>query len=247
MEKKIMKRLMLSLIVCAFMAAPAMAGLSVNYNYIDSATHDLSSPYTSLPGFTVDTFDAATPAGWTYSGTLGVDYNIYNGPLISGKASAPFDGEGGSGSTGKDTTNYLGVPGDDDDGNNNDGEMHKTTVSFGASNLRYLGLHWGSMDNFNEIAFLMGGVVKDTIDGDVVNGDGNGDQWDPLSNRYVNIFTDFNFDSIELRSYDDSTPGTISPYAFELDNLTVAVPVPGAVLLGLLGLSAAGIKLRKFT
>ena len=33
---------------------------------------------------------------------------------------------------------------------------------------------------------------------------------------------------------------------FEMDDVVYAVPVPGAVLLGLLGLSAAGIKLRKF-
>jgi hypothetical protein len=36
-------------------------------------------------------------------------------------------------------------------------------------------------------------------------------------------------------------------YAFEFDNLAAGVvPVPGAVLLGMLGLSIAGIKLRKY-
>ena len=34
---------------------------------------------------------------------------------------------------------------------------------------------------------------------------------------------------------------------FTLDNAVYAVPVPGAILLGILGLSVAGIKLRKFT
>ena len=235
-----MKRLMFITIVCAFMAAPAMAGLVVNYNYIDSATHDLSSPYTSLPGFTVDTFDAATPAGWTYGG----NFAIRNGD-VDGKASAPYDGE--LPGTGKDTTDYLAVP--ELDPSVNDGSASIATLSFGGGEYRYLGLHWGSMDTYNEIQFFLGAALQDTITGGPVasggvNRNGDGQQLVSLANSYVNIFTDFNFDSIELRSY-DTTIGA-SPYAFELDNLTVAVPVPGAILLGILGLSVAGVKLRKY-
>ena len=243
------KLIILSILAMCLSAAPAMAGLYWNYNYVDSATHDLSSPYTSLEGFTVDTYDETpgTPdpsTGWTYSGTQGTDYAIQN-TNVSGAAARPYDPYPTDGGAGPDSTYYLSIP----VGGLpqlNDGTMYSVTVDFHADNLRYLGLHWGSQDNFNEIAFFLGGALQDMIDGDAVNEDGNGNQTDPKSNRYVNIFTDFNFDSIELRSYDLGTPGTIDPYAFELDNLTVAVPVPGAVLLGILGLSAAGIKLRKF-
>jgi hypothetical protein len=164
---------------------------------------------------------------------------------VSGLASAPYDGYGVS--TGKDTTWYLAVPRLDVDPQDS-GLASVATVSFGGGAYYYLGLHWGSMDTYNEIAFLKGGILQDTITGGPfpvgVNRNGEGEQLKTWSNSYVNIFTDFAFDSIELRSY-DTTIGS-SPYAFELDNLTVAVPVPGAVLLGMLGLSAAGIKLRKF-
>jgi len=234
-----MKRLILMAVVCAFMAAPAMAGLSWNYEYVDSATHDLSSPHTTYDGFTVDTFNTGTTlASWTYSG----DFRIIN--FADSRAARPYDAM--SPGIGPDSTYYMAIPKPGIDPGANTGSASIATVSFGGGKYKYLGLHWGSQDNFNEIAFFLGGALQDTIDGDDVNEDGNGNQTDPKSNRYVNIFTDFWFDSIELRSWDLGTPGTIDPYAFELDNLTVAIPVPGAVLLGLLGLSAAGIKLRRF-
>jgi hypothetical protein len=64
---------------------------------------------------------------------------------------------------------------------------------------------------------------------------------------------DFNYygiDRLEFSSW-GGTPnpeyGTVSAYHFAMDNFTIVpVPVPGAVLLGILGLSAVGIKLRKF-
>ena len=126
------------------------------------------------------------------------------------------------------------------------GTMYYVTVDFGVDNLTYLGLHWGSEDNFNEIAFYKDGNPIETITGSQVNGNGNGAQDATLANRYVNIFTSFTFDSIQIRSYEYNTPQTIDPYAFELDNLSVAAPLPGAVLLGILGLGAAGIKMRKY-
>jgi hypothetical protein len=68
----------------------------------------------------------------------------------------------------------------------------------------------------------------------------DGGQTQADTNKYVNIILTGGkvFDTAVFQS---------NEYAFEFDNLAVGtVPVPGAVLLGLLGLSAAGIKLRKF-
>ena len=63
---------------------------------------------------------------------------------------------------------------------------------------------------------------------------------------------DFNYYGIDRLEF-SSWGGTPNPdyidipgYHFAMDNFTV-VPVPGAVLLGILGLSAVGIKLRKYT
>jgi len=217
-----MKRLLFIIVVCAFMAMPAMADLSFSHAYADGDGTSLTCPY---PGAIVDTFSGVRP-GWTYDG----NYDIRSGDL-GGIASAPWSEP----DLAKDNTPYLAVP----------GEASATdpfvTVAFGAGDLYYLGLHWGSMDDYNMIEFLSGGPtgsVVGTITGDQVwIGTGpSGAQAILQTNQYVNIFSTRAFDSIKITS---------TSYAFELDNLAI-VPVPGAVLLGILGLSAVGLKLSKF-
>ena len=222
-----MKRLMFITIVCAFMAGPAMAALSWNYDYADGDGTSLTSPYT---GAIVDTFGPGLRPGWTYTGNA----VIYTGDQ-SGLASAPWSALDSA----KDNTPYLSVP-----------ELTPNpfvTVDFGGGTYNYLGLHWGSMDEYNQIEFLSSGGVVETITGDLVwIGSGPaGGQAIPNTNQYVNFFSPSAFDAIRITSFGgDGYPGTSAPYAFELDNL--AVPVPGAVLLGILGLSVAGVKLRKY-
>jgi len=114
-------------------------------------------------------------------------------------------------------------------------------VAFGAS-YDYLGLFWGSMDTYNTLQLYDGDTLVKTIVGaDVAIPGASGAQELPGTNRYVNIFLTpgVTFDNAVITS---------TKYAFEFDNVAVGyqVPVPGAVLLGILGLSAAGIKLRRF-
>jgi len=209
-----MKRLLFIIVLCVFMAMPAMADLSFSHAYADGDGTSLTCPY---PGAIVDTFSGVRP-GWTYDG----NYDIRSGDL-GGIASAPWSEP----DLAKDNTPYLVVP----------GEASATD----AGDLYYLGLHWGSMDDYNMIEFLSGGPtgsVVGTITGDQVwIGTGpSGAQAILQTNQYVNIFSTRAFDSIKITS---------TSYAFELDNLAI-VPVPGAVLLGILGLSAVGLKLSKF-
>jgi hypothetical protein len=220
-----MKRALFVAIVCALMSVPAMAGLSWNYNYADGDGTSLTSPYSWA---TVDKFSGTRP-GWTYTG----NYAIYTGD-VSGKASAPWSVLDGV----KDNTPYLAVP------KTNQIAPYSVTVDFGGAAYNYLGLHWGSMDNYNQIEFLSGGSVVETINGNQVwLGGPSGGQTVPQTNAYVNFFTtaDSAFDSIRINSF--SGYGGVSPYAFELDNL--AVPVPGAWVLGILGLGTASTKLRR--
>jgi hypothetical protein len=101
------------------------------------------------------------------------------------------------------------------------------------------------MDPYQKINLYDGATLVGTVWGnDATLGlEALGNQGNYLDNAYVNIRSTIDFDRIELVSYGGY--GGVSPFAFELDNLAV-VPVPAAVLLGMLGLSVAGVKLRKF-
>jgi hypothetical protein len=220
-----MKKLIMILVGVALtfaLASPAMANLSWNYVYADGDGTSLTSPY---PGAIVDTFSGTRP-GWTYTGNA----VIYTGD-VSGKASAPWSVPDNA----KDDTPYLAIP-----------EVTPNpyvTVDFGGGSYNYLGLHWGSMDAYNQIEFLSGGSVVETIAGDDVwLGGPAGGQTIPETNAYVNIFSTSAFDAIRITSFGQpGYPGTSAPYAFELDNLAVAViPAPAAILLGSIGVGLVG-------
>jgi hypothetical protein len=224
-----MKRILITLAVCALMAVPAMANLSWNRNYADGDGTSLTSPY---PGAIVDTFSGVRP-GWTYTGNS-IIYTLDQ----PGLASAPWSVLDGV----KDDTPYLAVP--------QVTPNPYVTVGFGGGSYNYLGLHWGSMDAYNQIEFLSGASVVGTITGsDVWLGSPAGGQTIPETNAYVNIFSTLDFDSIKITSFGQpGYPGTSAPYAFELDNLAVAViPAPGAILLGSIGVAFVGWLRRRRT
>ena len=227
-----MKRLGFALLVCAFVASTASADLTITTGGTPAGTSGVT---TAVAGAVVDTFTDPGRPGWTYGGNGG----IQTGP-VAGKAAPPLG----------DTTNYYSLP---DQTQNLPGVT--TVTGFGGPQT-YLGLFWGSIDvsnitapgnpsNFNNtIKFYSGAtVVADLTARDVfpllAQQGGPDNQTMPAYNQYVNFFftNGQSFDKVEFGSWQ---------FAFEFDNLAVAVPLPGAVLLGFLGLGFAGMKLRRF-
>ncbi|MGP1609424.1 MAG: Npun_F0296 family exosortase-dependent surface protein, partial [Burkholderiales bacterium] len=136
---------------------------------------------------------------------------------------------------GADTTTYL----------TSGGPNGSTTLTFGTQQ-KYLGLLWGSVDDYNTLEFFSGGVSVATFQGlDVSNstGTGNcigGDQG-ALGTCYVNI----NF----LSQSFDEVVATSDAYAFEFDNVAfsmapVGVPEPRILAMFGLGLLLVGSAYR---
>lgn len=73
---------------------------------------------------------------------------------------------------------------------------------------------------------------------EVLDGEGVGTDWYDLTLEFV-LPQDYNGETITIWLHDS---GVALDF---VDVATVCVPIPGAVLLGFLGLSAAGLKLRK--
>ena len=151
----------------------------------------------------------------------GASVNVFAAPFLSGGNGLGFGSPNQP--NGQDTTNYLSTG------------TGSVTLDFGVS-LSYLGLLWGSVDDYNTIEFFNGADAVGSFTGVDVLGLPNGDQG-PGGSVYVN-FNDLEgtFTKVVLTS---------STNAFEIDNVAinpVSVPDSGATVglvgLGLIALAA---------
>ena len=151
----------------------------------------------------------------------------YAAPFLSNNNGTLF----GDPNNGADATTYLTAGGTS--GSN-------ATLTF-SGNEKYLGLLWGSVDNYNHIAFYMGSTLIDSFSGSAVSaaaGNGNCDNGNQsgIGTCYVNINLSEAFNKVVMTS---------DQYAFEFDNVAFAanplgVPEPGEIGLFLLGLGLVG-------
>jgi hypothetical protein len=192
---------------------------------------------------TVDASVGGAPTGVSYANfdglPLGATGGVSNGITVSfttdgqavqgsqsGVYAAPFlsNGNGtlfGDPNNGPDGTTYL-------------------TTGIGSVTLtmpgqeKYVGLLWGSVDNYNTLSLYNGSNLVGAVTGTDVTSNANGDQG-VNGTFYVNINSTESFNKVVATS---------TSYAFEFDNVAynptpTAVPEPSSFILALIGVMGA--------
>ena len=122
---------------------------------------------------------------------------LYAAPYLSNGNGSLF----GDSSNGPDSTKYLST---------GIGTVTLTLPSLS----NYIGLLWGSVDNYNSLELFNGNTLVGTVTGDKVTSSANGDQG-VNGTYYVNINSDLAFNTVELLS---------TQYAFEADDIAYNPP-----------------------
>lgn len=220
------------------LAGSQTASATVVIDYVH--THDADGVTTStvvgsgnpyvLNSFNSDYFDFDVndplATGWGMSDGSGL--GTVSGSL-GGQYAAPYITDGPIGPA-ADPTPYYNVYG---------GGLMSMNVNGAAYD--YFGLLWGSIDDYNTLAFYLDSVLVTSFTGSDITTPGvaNGNQTAPSTNTYVNFYfsDDMMFDQVKFSSTSNS---------FEFDNVvfgrTSDVPAPAALGLigfGLLGAGAA--------
>jgi hypothetical protein len=221
-------------------STPVLGDVYIGYGYQMALDGTMTTPHDYYPILEVETFNNVTtmPSGldqpqWKWSGNGAI--RLGSDPGTPQRYAAPYNSDLMSD---PDATQYFSVP--EDMIGEVETDWNWAMVEFGDVEYDYLGLFWGSVDTFNTFEFLLDGQVVETFTGSIITdpNPANGNQSAPYTNLYVNFYNLPKFDAVRFSS---------DQYAFEFDNLAAGVvPVPGAVLLGMLGLSIAGLKLRKY-
>jgi hypothetical protein len=211
------KFLSLPVLALAAMAAPASATPTLSASNAGAPTGLF---YANFDNLALGNAGGAANADITVSftgdaqTTTGFVSNIYAAPYVDGNGALFGDLE-----TGSDTTKYLSTG------------IGSVTLAF-AADQTYLGLLWGSVDNYNTLSLYNGAALVASYTGSDVTGSPTGDQG-VNGSYYVNISGLDPFNRVVFTS---------SNYAFEFDNVAYNVDPPGNVPEPLtLSLFAAGL------
>jgi hypothetical protein len=172
---------------------------------------------TSITGVAVNTLDFDTTLPVSATGDYQYATGAASGPL--GLSAAPLG----------DTTQYFAVTAA---GSN---PINATaTINFAGSTNYYMGFYWGSVDLENTVSFYSGqngtGTRLGVLTGNDVAPPGAGFQNDPAENVYLNAYFSQSVGSAVFNT---------TKIAFEVDNVSTAVPEP-TTMIGLGVASAFG-------
>lgn len=201
----------------SFVIDATVGGAATGANYANFDNLPLGSAGGVSGGITV----SFLPDGQT---VVGASDGFYAAPFLSNSNGVPF---GDNSVSGADTTHYLTTG------------LGTATLVMPGSQV-YLGLLWGSVDDYNNLEFFMGATSVGTVNGLDIFAAAQGDQG-INGTYYANIISSLAFDRVVASS---------NSYAFEFDNVAYnptdpTQPVPEPLSLGLFGLGILGMGLMR--
>lgn len=190
----------------ALMVQATVGGAPTGVSYVSFDSLSLGNAGGVSNGITV----SYTGTGRTVQGAAS---GLYAAPFLSNSNGVPF----GIAGNGADPTRYLSTG-------------IGSVVMVLPGDMKYFGLLWGSVDNYNTLEFWNDGVLIGSLTGTDIWAGANGDQG-ANGTFYVNVNSTQVFDKVVAKS---------SQYAFELDNVayntqsTVPEPATWTLLIAAL-------------